>query len=143
MIPPEKVIPMCGARLGKIKPIQFINPKAKAHMNAWNPQNNHGAKNKNVNSRGSVIPVRNEVNPADATIDSANFLFSLGHATTMAAAAAGRPNIMNTYLPCKYCPMFTPSNDKSENVIVCWPITFIIICEDEPLPIIFTVLPTK
>ena len=37
---------------------------------------NRGAINKNVNSIGSVIPVKNEVNAAEPYIPNANFLFS-------------------------------------------------------------------
>jgi hypothetical protein len=86
-----------------------MNPNDRAAKKAWKPQNNQGAKNKNVNSIGSVIPVKNEVAPAEATNEAAIFLFSFGAAVTIAAAAAGKPNIMNGYLPCMYCPALTPA----------------------------------
>lgn len=95
---------MCGANPGcpaaiVINPIQFINPKASAQKIACTPQNNQGAKNKNVYSIGSVIPVNNEVKPAEKQIENANLRFSLGAALTIAIAANGRPKIINTYLP--------------------------------------------
>ena len=45
----------------------FININESAQKKAWNPKNNHGAKNKKVNSIGSVTPVINEVTAAGKT----------------------------------------------------------------------------
>ena len=58
-----------------------------------------GATNKNVNSNGSVIPVKNDVNAAVANNEPTTcFLFGLA-ALYIANAAPGRPNIMNGNLP--------------------------------------------
>lgn len=70
----------------------------------WNPQNNNGDKNRNVNSIGSVTPVISEVNAAGTTVPAATFLFSLGAANIIAAAAAGRASIITPNLPSRYCP---------------------------------------
>ncbi len=74
----------------------------------WNPQYSTGAKNKNVNSRGSVIPVKNEVIAAAPITENATCLFSFLAAIIIAAPAAGNPNNMNGNLPCMYCPGLTP-----------------------------------
>ena len=60
---------------------------------------NAGATNKNVNSNGSVIPVKNDVKAAVANNEPTIF-FLLGLAALyIASAAPGRPNIMNGNLP--------------------------------------------
>ncbi len=73
--------------------------------------NNTGATNKNANSIGSVIPVKKEVNAADAIIPATNFFFSGFASCTIARAAAGRPNIINGNAPVIKVPAvkFTPS----------------------------------
>jgi hypothetical protein len=65
------------------------------------PQNNQGAKNRKVNSNGSVIPVKNEVKAAEPIMENACLRFSLPLGTTIiiATAAAGKPNTMKGYFP--------------------------------------------
>jgi len=78
-------------------------------MNAWNPKNNAGAKNKNVNSIGSVTPVTNDVSDAGNTTPKAILLFSLGAAKTIANPANGNPQGMNENLPSKNLPNLIPN----------------------------------
>ena len=75
-----------------------INMNDKPANKQWTPYS-AGATNKNVNSIGSVIPVKAAVNAADANNDPTTF-FLLGAACLyIAYAAAGKPNIMNGNLP--------------------------------------------
>lgn len=91
-IPPLNVCPMFA-------PSSAVNQKLKAASEACIPQNNSGDTKRKVNSKGSVIPVRNEVRAAEPTVIAVSLRVSLGAATTIAAAAAGIPKIMNGYLP--------------------------------------------
>ena len=56
--PPENVSPMDV-------PVMNMIMKHRPAMTAWMP-NSHGAMNRNVNSIGSVMPVRNDVSAAEA-----------------------------------------------------------------------------
>ena len=62
-----------------VVPIQIFKICINANDKPANPQckiNNPGAINKNVNSIGSVIPVRNDVNAAENSHPPTIFLFS-------------------------------------------------------------------
>ena len=100
--PPENVIPTCAPR-------RFIAKNDNPAITAWNPQNNAGDKNKNVNSIGSVTPVTNDVSAAGIITAAAFLRFSLGAANIIAAPAAGKPNCMNANLPCINLPRFNPN----------------------------------
>ena len=60
---------------------------------AW-IKNKIGDKNKNENSSGSVIPVKNEVKAPDANKPATSFFLSGRAAWYIASAAAGKPNII-------------------------------------------------
>ena len=82
----------------------FIKKNDSPAITAWNPQNSTGAKNTNVNSIGSVIPVKKEVKAAGNTTAIACLRVSLGAAIIIASPAAGNANCMNPYLPCVNLP---------------------------------------
>ena len=126
--PPENDTPAVAPHSAMI---QNENPA----INTWNPKNRIGARNRNVNSIGSVIPVRNDVSAAAPIIEIASCLFSFLAAITIAAPAAGSPNIMNGNLPCRYAPGCTPSVmytcpviglPSTTNVILVLPLTSVI-----------------
>lgn len=79
-----------------------------AIMKAWNPQKRTGAKNRKVNSIGSVTPVTKEVAAAGITVPEATFRFSFGAAKIIAAAAAGSPNIIPENFPSANLPALKP-----------------------------------
>ena len=64
--PPEKVIPINTLNIS-------INMNDRPASIQWTPYNT-GATNKNVNSNGSVIPVKNEVTPAASKSEPTTFL---------------------------------------------------------------------
>ena len=63
-----------------------------------------GATNRNENSKGSVIPVRNEVRAAENSIPPTSFLLAGFASWYIAKAAAGSPNIINTNFPVRNFP---------------------------------------
>ena len=109
--PPENVIPILTFNICII-----INDKP---ANTQCIPNNTGATNKNVNSIGSVIPVKNEVNAADAIIPATYFFFSGFASCTIAKAAAGSPNIINGNLPVINVPAVnsTPSLSCANHIL--------------------------
>lgn len=96
-------------------PARFAKKNDKAIILAWKPQKRAGDKNKKVNSIGSVTPVTNEVTAAGTTVPRATFLFSFGAAITIAAAAAGKPNIIPENLPSAKRPTLNPFSCKNVN----------------------------
>ena len=64
--------------------------------------NSIGAANKNVNSIGSVIPVKKPVNAAGSNSPATTFFFLSLAVTYIAKAAAGKPNTLE--LPCNENP---------------------------------------
>ena len=91
MRPSEKVVPTQICRMWQIM-------KERPAKTTWMP-NRAGARNRNVNSIGSVMPVRNEVMATEKRREPAIFFFSGLAQVYIAKAAPGRPPIMNGYLP--------------------------------------------
>jgi hypothetical protein len=84
---------MLGAHAIKVVVIAPAIPD----ITAWKPQNNHGARNKNVNSIASETPVNELTIAPGITMEAANFRPSpFGAAYNIPNAAPGKANKPNT-----------------------------------------------
>ena len=68
-----------------------------------------GATNRNANSIGSVMPVRNEVSAAEIMMPPTFARFSGRAARHIAIAAAGSPHILNRYPPAMFPAVGSPA----------------------------------
>ena len=95
-------------------PNWYIVADINAPNTAW-VANNIGAANKNVNSIGSVIPVKKPVSAAGINNPATTFFLLSLAVTYIAKAAAGKPNTFE--LPCNENP---PWGNNSFNGVELW-----------------------